>query len=114
MKVLDRSWINCLRMWRWIPENLPEGFLEKPEEEREDIVLSLKKQWLEENRFTTYIDSSCFFCDYSQKHNDNCIACPARLVDSNFHCDATAYSYRHFPSLFYREILVLNARRRSE
>ena len=111
MKVLDRCWINCLRMWKWLSENLPEGFLEKPEEEREDIVLSLKKQWLEENRFTTYLNQDCFFCAYDREQGNDCTACPGRLVDPNFHCDRKEYSYRHFPSLFYREILVLNAKR---
>ena len=49
MKVLDRCWVNCLRMWKWLSENLPEGFLEKSNEEKEDIVDFLKNQWLEEN-----------------------------------------------------------------
>ncbi len=115
MKVLDRSWKNCLRMWKWITENLPEGFSESSDEDKEIIVNSLKKQWLEENRFTTYINNSCFFCDYDRKHDNACTtSCPGCLVDPEFHCDKTAYSYRHRPSDFYRKVLVLNAKRKLE
>ncbi len=114
MKVLDRCWINCLRMWKWLSENLPEGFLEKSNEEKEDIVDFLKKQWLEKNRFTTPIDNDCFFCGYDGKYEDDCCNCPARLVDPEFHCDTLEYSYKYRPSDFYQEIWVLNARRRSE
>ncbi len=114
MKVLDRCWINCSRMWKWISENLPEGFLEKTNEEKEDIVDSLKKQWLEENRFTTPINNDCFFCDYDREHENDCTSCPACLVDHEFHCGAEAYSHRQRPSAFYQRILVLNAKRESK
>ena len=114
MKVLDRSWINCLRMWKWLSENLPEGFLEKPPLVKSIIIDSLKEKWLEKNRFTAYINNDCFFCDYDSKHKNNCTTCPGRSVDPEFHCLDEAYSHKHRPSDFYRQILVLNAKRRSE
>ncbi len=114
MKVLDRCWINCLRMWKWISENLPEEFSEKSGGDKEIIVIFLKKQWLKKNRFITRVTSNCFFCDYVRKHRGDCFDCPACLVDQKFHCFNEAYSCRYRPSDFYQEIWVLNARRRSE
>ncbi len=114
MKVLDRCWINCLRMWKWISENLPEGFLEKPNSNKEIMICSLKKQWLEKNRFTAYIGQDCFFCAYDRKHEDDCTTCPASLIDPAFRCTNEAYSFNYCPSDFYQEILVLNARRESK
>ncbi len=113
MKVLDRAWVNCLRVWKWVSENLPEGFSEMSKDKKEEIVSHLKRQWLEENQFTVYLNQDCFFCQYDKKHENNCTACPAVLVEQDFHCDADLYSYRHDPRAFYREILVLDAKRRS-
>ena len=42
MTVLDRSWENCLRMWKWVSENLPAGFSEFIISEKEDVVEKLK------------------------------------------------------------------------
>ncbi len=99
-------------MYRWITENLPEWFSEKSDEEKEIIVGSLKKRWLKKNRFTVFVNNDCFFCDYDRERANNCSTCPARLVGPGFHCDNKAYSYRFYPHAFYREVLVLNAKRK--
>ena len=111
MKVLDRSWKNCLRMWKWISENLPVGFLKFSMPEKEDVIKFLKEQWLRENKFTNYIINACFFCEYDRYHQNDCCTCPARLVDSGFHCDDNKQSYRFNPIKFYIRLLELYIKR---
>ncbi len=111
MIVLDRSWKNCLRMWKWITENLPAGFSKKSHGDKEIIIDSLKKQWLKKNKFTNYIINACFFCEYDRHHQNDCCTCPAGLVESDFHCDNTEQSYRHDPIKFYIRVLELNIKR---
>ena len=115
MNVLDRNWSNCLRMWRWISENLPDGFLNLPYDEKESIIDNLKAIWLKKNRFTNPLSNDCFFCNYDKQHNtEDCQSCPAKLVDPNFHCSGKGHSYLENPLVFYKYILYLNSKRGSE
>ncbi len=112
MKVLDRAWINCIRMWKWISENLPRGFKRLSVVNKEEEIKILKTKWLDENRFENHLQHSCFFCDYDSRHGNNCDFCPARLVDESFHCNShKEYSHIRNPQEFYREITELNSKR---
>ena len=113
MKVLDRSWINCLRMWKWITENLPEGFSASSERTKEFVIGSLKRQWLRENKFTKPLSDACFFCEYDKKHGDECGHCPAGLVKRGFRCTNCSHHFAHNPVAFYHLITKLDSRRRS-
>lgn len=108
MTVLDRSWKNCLRMWKWISENLPDGFSEASIAMREYVVAVLKREWLRKNHFTKLLPSNCFFCAYDRKHGDECDSCPARLVKAGFHCTDVFYCYSINPIAFYERLVMLN------
>ena len=114
MTVLDRSWKNCLKMWKWITKNLPLAFLELSREEQEEIINKLKRQWVKENKFTNYIAQYCFFCEYDRNHKYDCSTCPARLVEPHFHCDDDLQSYRFDPLNFYIRMLELNIKRKEQ
>ncbi len=111
MKTLDRSWINCLRMWKWISENLPEGFSEAGDFIKRFIIEHLKIQWLKENKFTKLLPSDCFFCEASGKGTGGCEKCPAALVKRGFCCREDGFHYALNPINFYHRILKLNKRR---
>ena len=111
MTVLNRSWKNCLRMWEWISENLPQGFSRFNLEEKEEVINKLKIKWLKNNQFTNVISQHCFFCEYDKHHNDDCSTCPACLVEPGFHCDDDLRSFRFKPIKFYIRILKLNIKR---
>ncbi len=112
MKTLDRAWINCLRMWEWISENLPKGFKRFPASRKETEIKLLKMEWLDENRFSNYIQHDCFFCQYDSVHGNSCNSCPAKMIEKNFHCNShREYSHIRSPQEFYREITRLNSKR---
>ena len=113
MKVLDRVWLNCLRMWEWISMNLPKGFSEASNSMKEYVINSLKRQWLRENKFTKPLLNDCFFCEYDKKHGDACGHCPAGLVREKFHCTDYGLHFAHNPVAFYYHIAELDLRRRS-
>ena len=111
MKVLDRSWINCVRMWKWISENLPNGFSESTDSIKRFIINHLKLQWLRENKFTKPLYHDCFFCDYDGKHGGSCEFCPAALVKEEFDCMENGFHYALDPMNFYHRILKLSKMR---
>ena len=113
MKVLDRSWTNCLRMWKWISGNLPEGFSELRNNIKRFIIEHLKTQWLKEYRFTKPLPNDCFFCAASMRfaEPEGCDGCPAVLVDREFCCMEDDFHYALDPINFYQRILKLNMRR---
>ena len=113
MKVLDRVWLNCLRMWEWISMNLPKGFSESNKPMKEYVINSLKRRWLRENKFTELMESDCFFCAYDKKHGNDCDFCPARLVKKDFHCTDCTYHFTHDPIAFYQRIVNLNLKRKA-
>ncbi|KKM77852.1 hypothetical protein LCGC14_1365870 [marine sediment metagenome] len=112
MKVLDKSWIDCLRIWKWITENLPDGFSETTKSIKDFIIESLKRQWLRENNFTKLLPNDCFFCAFDQNYGDECNSCPARLVEKHFHCTASEYNYAYEPEEFYNLLVKLDKKRR--
>ncbi len=112
MKVLDRSWKNCLRMWKWISENLPKGFSESSGGMKIFVVGSLKRHWLRKNKFTELLQDDCFFCAYDNKHGKRCEFCPAGLVKKHFRCTDTAYNYAYVPVEFYNKLVKLDKIRR--
>ncbi len=116
MKVLDRSWINCLRMWKWVSENLPDGFLESTEGMKDFVIDILKQNWLKKNKFTKEIAQDCFFCDYDNKYKGDCENCPAVLAhpERPFHCTDDKYNYAYEPINFYEELMNRNARRKGD
>ena len=111
MTKLDRCWKNCLRMWKWISENLKQG----------TSVEGMKRQWLKQNGFKKPCRHSCFFCEYDHEFWENddsvrwCVHCPARMVtNQNFHCDSDAHSWSQNPKAFYAKLLELDAKRRAK
>lgn len=113
MKVLDKVWVNGLKMWKWISENLPDGFSEASKDIKDFIIDHLKQNWLQKNRFTKKIRNDCFFCEYDGKRKKQCISCPAKLAspEDDFDCITSDYNYAYEPRLFYNKILELNAKR---
>ncbi len=113
MTKLDRTWKNCLRMWKWISEVYNGTF----------CVATLKEEWLADHRFTRDIDSDCFFCEYhvaqgggSRFYRDGsfCKHCPAGYVSKSFSCTNPTYNYGHKPKTFYRKLLELDKKRRQK
>lgn len=118
MTNLDRCWKNCLRMWKWVSENLPKRFTGLSTDDKEGVIDRLKQAWLGQNRFTKAIDHHCFFCEYDEtvlRLNDSvwpCDNCPGKKVGGEqFHCCNTTYHYRNDPKAFYRKLLELDAKR---
>lgn len=117
MKALDKAWANCERMWKWISENLPDGFSEISEDTKDFIIDHLKCDWLQKNKFTKKIAQDCFFCEYDKKYGkngDGCESCPAVLASpkTHFRCTDLDHSYAYEPIRFYNEISKLNTRRK--
>ncbi len=112
MAVLNQSWKNCRRMWKWVSENLPEEFSKIDLVKKEEVIRKLKAKWLKDNRFTKRISQDCFFCEYDKQHGNLCMGCPAVLIEPNFHCDDPEQSFRFEPIKFYIRILELDIRRR--
>lgn len=116
MKVLDRAWENCLRMWKWITENLPDGFSEATEDIKDFIIDHLKQDWLKDNKFKRKINQDCFLCEHDMKYEGSCENCPAVLAhpERSFHCTDDDYNYAYEPINFYKELMDRNARRKGE
>ncbi len=126
MSNLDRTWKNCLRMWKWVSENLPKGFSVLDGDQKGVVVESLKVQWLKNHRFTVDLSSECFFCEYAWKQYHKtpshkptrdgwpeCDFCPAALVEPGFNCFDPAYRFDHNPKAFYCKLVALDKQRHS-
>lgn len=97
---LDETWVECLKMWRWIvrqpcPRN----------------VKALKVEWITAHGFAG-ISHACFFCEYSEYGRgwQGCVKghCPAKLVDRKFTCACDPdYNYEEKPAAFLRKITAL-------
>lgn len=107
-KKLRRVWINCLRMWKWISEQVI----------MYDLVAdcatvdSLKKDWLEIHGFTKDISEDCFFCQYESEQPRGekkhfCPNCPGRLANRQFSCTHEKYSYTKNPVGFYNKLVQI-------
>jgi hypothetical protein len=103
---LNETWKNCLRMWKWIVEQI--------DDDTDNLCLTvcLKVDFLNKYHFKKEIKSDCFFCEYDDSRNgDNCNKCPGFLVDPTFSCMDPVYGFHRNPQLFYKKLLRLNARR---
>jgi hypothetical protein len=82
-------------MWRWIADYYRPG----------DDVKELKVQWLKLHGIEG-IRLDCFFCAAS---GGDCRNCPARKVDSHFHCALVeSYNWEDYPKKFYKKITRLH------
>ncbi len=95
-------------MWKWISENLSEGFNELDINDKDSAIHDMKVVWLKAHRFTRIIKLNCFFCEYCGR---TCSACPAYVVDKHFGCMDTKYDYCYHPKAFYRKLLELDKKR---
>ena len=114
MEKLDRAWVNCLRMWKWISRNLPDGFSEASNAMKQSVIQHLKIQWLRKNKFTQPLLNNCFFCEFNMNSAalTDCTKCPATLVEKGFCCMEDDFHYALDPINFYQRILKLSKRRR--
>lgn len=97
---LDKTWEECLRMWKWIVENLDDT----------NCVEELKVQWLDKNGYDD-LRHECFFCEVAGRcgyGSTNCNKCPARDVDPDFNCCFTEYDYELYPKAFYAKLVELD------
>ena len=116
MTNLDRTWKNCLRMWKWISENLPDGLQALDDCEKDTAITKLKRQWLADHGFVTHLFEDCFFCEYDEEEKSGCCSCPGKLVDPNFGCSENEgdYDWSTHPKAFYRKLLELDKKRRQK
>lgn len=100
---LEKTWVECLRMWKWITQiGLPLT---------EEDVVALKHLYLTANGHNQHtILNDCYFCDYS---SGLCVKCPGTLVDPNFNCMGYMH-YEEDPIGFYRLLIKLNKKRLSK
>ena len=114
MTELGRSWKNCLRMWKWISENLPNGFMELNLDRCRMVVYALKEKWMKKHHYKGIL-FHCFFCHYND-NNGGCLCdnCPAKKVErrlGNYWCESK-YHWFIDPVNFYQYLLKLDTKRR--
>lgn len=98
---IDETWKNCLAMWKWIAGQVHHPYFS---------VSFLKSEWLRKNGFESYtINEDCFFCDYDKR---GCRDCPGVLVDVDFYCTKSEYSWNKHPILFYKKLVSLDKKRK--
>jgi hypothetical protein len=111
---LEKTWIECLKMWKWIVEQI--------KKDPNIGVITLKSEWLVKNKYKG-LEGNCFFCDYDQSTIDSnggiynikiCKYCPGRLVNRKFNCEYTSYDWYDKPIAFYKKLLELNRIRKSK
>ncbi len=101
---LDKTWEECLRMWKWIAYG------------KHKIQSSnrLRQEWLRDNGYDgDILSNDCFFCEYIKKYvkcwcGENMLHCPAEKIDKNFDCVCDEYSYLSHPRKFYKKLKELN------
>jgi hypothetical protein len=110
---LAKTWQECLRMWKYVVKNLKRG-------ESGSIVVDLKKAYLKKRGIDRdSVLSTCFFCQYAKEQArsagewSTCEYCPGRLVDESFDCQDFYYDYYDRPCTFYRKLLQLDKKRRT-
>lgn len=112
---LNETWKNCLRMWKWIVEQIDDKKQLNDNNYDNHFMPHLKEEFLKKHHFTKKIESDCFFCEYSNRgcKSFNCRKCPGIKVDPNFDCLDSSYHFMLNPQKFYRKLLRLNARRKA-
>lgn len=105
---LDKTWENCLAMWKWIAENY-DGTVHP---------MTMKRQWLRQNRFTKERLFNCFFCEYGKTKDEflNCSKCPAFGTHKKpGGCENYgSYNWHSKPKQFYAKLVKLNEIRLKE
>jgi len=102
---LDDVWKECLRMWRWISDQVRKG--------NSRDINELKSIWFNKEGYVeSDICCGCFFCKYDQEENGSmCSNCPGALVDPEFDCRYTEYDSFQEPIKFYNKLRSLNRKR---
>jgi len=110
---LDKTWEECLRMWKWIDSEVEESY------DDESPVEALKEDWMEKHGHD--IVYNCFFCEYAKVKsgvknfyygNDACHDfCPVLEVDPDFDCCDDDCNFESNPKAFYRKLVELNKKR---
>ena len=106
---LNETWRLCLKMWKWIAEQVKAGRIEGVER--------LKGEWLEKNWTGEPLENDCFFCKSSNYYNTRaacgCVLgmCPGKLVNKRFSCCRKTYHYKHHPIAFCNKLVSLNRKR---
>ena len=105
---LDKTWEECLRMWKWVSE-------------RHELTGKesgiLKVLWLKNhNKNRVKLRFDCYFCEFANNKQlegeAECKHCPGRLVSSWFHCERySTYNWMETPKAFYAKLLELNEKR---
>ncbi len=106
MTNLDRTWKNCLRMWKWVTEQKKA----RPFKSMRD----LKIEWLAIHGFKRVILCNCFFCECAGEKGaePDCRKCPGKQVSRRFHCERySSYHWQNKPKAFYRKLLELDKKR---
>lgn len=99
---LNKTWSECLRMWKWVSAKWSKN----------KIVYDLKQEWLNSHGYEdSELIDNCFFCDYKRANACGDIylcKCPAKKVDASFKCQYTPYDWQTNPLAFYRKLVALN------
>ncbi len=103
---LDETWEFCIKMTKWIAEEMRRDSSQR--------VGTLKKAYLAQNHPDLHLCNNCFFCDYDDDNDNECKACPARLVESSFDCRNDAYNYYWRATDFHKELVRLNKIRKAK
>ena len=99
---LNKTWTECLRMWKWIAKEKKAGNLSR--------VVILKSKWLNEHGYNAdEIQDTCFFCDYVRRKT--CCDCPGKKVNPGFDCEDENCEYDSEPIAFYNKLVALNKKR---
>ena len=108
---LEKTWEECLRMWKWIAKK---GIFIT------DDVDELKRMWLSVNGYDPYnILNHCFFCQYVDTHGGivdcgGCIGCPGQKIVKDFCCQDYGFHWYNDPQEFYERLVTLNKIRLSK
>ncbi len=97
---LKKTWTECLRMWKWIAEQVEAG--------SKKTGKKLKDEWMEKNNYSGIVMCNCFFCEYTARHKHGCESCPGHLVDKTFNCNNNSYNFYWKPIAFYKELTKLH------
>lgn len=105
---LNKTWQLCLKMWKWIIEEI--------KRDKTQSIEGLKEKWLIKNKYEN-IFCDCFFCNYAYQQplkdcEDMCDFCPGRLVSKRFNCFDSSYNHETKPLKFYKKLIQLNNKRR--
>ncbi len=98
MTALDKCWINCLQMTKWLSE-------------QEGDTVELKRQYTKAHGLTLYADD--FFCEFSKLEN-SCSDCPAVRIDRSFDCFNKQYHWEYYRKKYYRKLLELDKKRKQK